>query len=161
MRIVKQYWLVFSIFLLVSLLVLIRTFSQKNFRYDAVKWAEPSAIGSNILTEDQVSELNGKKLLVSLGNEASVSKQFQDITLRMSPESILDKENFNRIRRNKGPVILSSDYSSVSAKTWMVLSEMGLKNIYVLSNRSDYEIRETKFRTDSAIRPELQDKNAP
>jgi hypothetical protein len=134
MKFLKQYWLVISIFLLVTLLVLIRTFSQKNFRYDAVKWAAPSALGSNILAEDQISALSGNKLVINLGNEAIINKQLRDITLEMNPESVLEKANLNLIRRNKGPVILYSDESSISARVWMILSEMGLKNIYILSN---------------------------
>jgi hypothetical protein len=134
MKFLKQNWLVISIFLLVSLLVLIRTFSYKNFRYDAVKWAAPSALGTNILTEDQIPALSGDKLLINLGNKATSNQQFRDITLDMNPESLLEKTNLKLIRRNKGPVILYSEESSVSARVWMVLSEMGLKNIYILSN---------------------------
>jgi hypothetical protein len=134
MKFLKQNWLVISIFLLVSLLVLIRTFSHKNFRYDAVKWAAPSALGTNILTEDQIPALSGDKLLINLGNKAISNQQFRDITLDINPESLLEKTNLKLIRRNKGPVILYSEESSVSARIWMVLSEMGLKNIYILSN---------------------------
>ena len=138
MKFIKQYWLVLSLFLLAVILVLIRTFSQNNFRYDAVKWAEPSAIGSNILTEDQIAILSGEILLISLGNEASINRQFQDNTMNINPESILEKTNLNRIRKNSGPVILYSGDNSVSARVWMVLSEMGMKNIYILpSDNSD------------------------
>lgn len=137
MKIIKQYWLVLTIFLLVSLLVLARTFTHKSFRYDAVKWAEPSAVRSNLLTKDQVMALSGKKMVISLGNDATVSKELQDITTRMDPELILDKKNYNLIRRNKGPVILFSDETSVSAKAWMVLSETGMKNIYILMDKEN------------------------
>jgi len=138
MKFIKQYWLVFSIFLLVTLLVLVRTFNQKSFRYDAVKRAAPSALGSNIMTEDQVGTLNGEKLIIALGNNETVSNRFQKITLRMETESVLERANLNLLRRNKGTIILYSDESSVSAKVWMVLSEMGLKNVFILlpENRS-------------------------
>lgn len=132
MKFIKQYWLVLPLFLLAVILVLSRTFSQKNFRYDAVKWAEPSAIGSNILTEDQIATLSGEILLISLGNEASIDRQFQVNTMNINPESILEKTNLMRIRKNNGPVILYSGDNSVSARVWMVLSEMGMKNIYIL-----------------------------
>ena len=138
MKFIKQYWLVLSLFLLAVILVLIRTFSQNNFRYDAVKWAEPSAIGSNILTEDQIATLSGEILLINLGNEASVDRQFQDNTMNINPESILEKSNLNRIRKNSGPVILYSGDNSVSARVWMVLSEMGMKNIYILPSDNSY-----------------------
>ena len=138
MKFIKHYWLILSLFLLVVILVLIRTFSQENFRYDAVKWAEPSAVGSNILTEDQIATLSGEILLISLGNDAAIDRQFQGNTMNINPESILEKTNLNRIRKNGGPVILYSGDNSVSARVWMVLSEMGMKNIYILpSDHSD------------------------
>jgi hypothetical protein len=133
-KLIKQYGIVLSVFLLVAALVLIRTFSHGNFRYDAVKWAEPSSTGSNILSEDQVTALDGEKLLIDLGKEAMAGNRFQDITVRMDPESVLEKQNLKLIRKNKGPVILFSDDISVSAKVWMVLSEMGVKDIYILSD---------------------------
>ena len=132
MKFIKQYWLVLPLFMLAVILVLNRTFSQKNFRYDAVKWAEPSATGSNILTEDQIATLSGEILLISFGNEVAIDKQFQDNTMNINPESILEKTNLMRIRKNNGPVILYSGDNSVSARVWMVLSEMGMKNIYIL-----------------------------
>ena len=132
MKFLKQYWIVLSIFLLVVLLVLIRTFSQNNFRYDAVKWVESSVPGSNIITKDQIPAMGDKVLLIDLGNKPAVSEQLTENTLMMNPGSILEKANLNLIRKNKGPVILFSDDNSVSARVWMVLSEMGMKNIYIL-----------------------------
>jgi hypothetical protein len=125
----------------VTLLVLIRTLNQNNFRYDAVKWAEPSVTGSNILTEDQAVSIKGEKLIIALGNNVTTGKKFQDIALKMDPKSILEKNNFDMLRRNKGPVILLSDQNSVSAKVWMVLSEMGLKNIYIILPQENHSIR--------------------
>lgn len=144
MKIIKQYRLVILIFSLVTLLVLLRTYNYKNFRYDAVKWAEPSVFGSNILTEDQAESIEGEKLIIALGNNVTVSKKFQGIALRMDPESILDEGNLNILRRNKGPVILFSDQSSVSAKVWMVLSEMGLKNIYIILPQENHLIQQVR-----------------
>jgi hypothetical protein len=141
MKFIKQYWLVILIFSLVTLLVLLRTFNQNNFRYDAVKWAEPSVLGSNLLTENQAVSIEGKKLIIALGGEVTFSKPFQDGVLRMDPESILQKGNLDILRRNKGPVILYSDQSSVSAKVWMVLSEMGLKNIYIILPQENHLIQ--------------------
>jgi hypothetical protein len=131
MKFFKRYWLVLSIVMLAVVLVLMRTYSH-NFRYDAVRWAEPSALGSNILTEDQIPALGGNVLLITLGTDVPANDQFQDKILKMNPESILEKNNLALIRKNKGPVILFSDNNSVSARIWMVLSEMGMKNIYIL-----------------------------
>ena len=132
MEFLKQYRFVISIVLLVTFLILVRTFNQGNFRYDAVRWAEPSLSGSNILTEDEVKSLDGEKLIIDLGNNADVSKRFNESTRIIDPVSILEKENIRIMRGNKGPVILASGDISVSARIWMVLSEMGLKNLFIL-----------------------------
>jgi len=132
MKFLKEYRFVIFIVMIVTSLILIRTFNQGNFRYDAVRWAEPSLSGSNILTEDKVKSINGEKLIIDLGNNPDVSKRFRESTRVMDPASILEKENIRIMRGNKGPVILASSDISVSARIWMVLSEMGLKNLFIL-----------------------------
>jgi hypothetical protein len=139
MKLLRQYWLVLSIILLAVILVLIRTYSH-NFRYDAVRWAEPSVHGSNILTKDQIAAMNSDILLITLGNEDPAIENLQDKTLKLNPESIIEKTNLSLIKKNKGPVILFSDDNSVSARVWMVLSEMGIKNVYILRDDSKNEL---------------------
>jgi 3-mercaptopyruvate sulfurtransferase SseA len=139
MKFLRQYWLVLSITLLAVILVMIRTYSH-NFRYDAVRWAEPSALRSNILTEDQIPAMNSDILLITLGNRAPAIEQLQDKILKLNPESILEKTNLSHIMKNKGPVILYSDDNSVSARVWMVLSEMGIKNIFILQDDRKTEL---------------------
>jgi len=134
MKFLKQYWLVLSIFLLVVCMVLIRTFNREQFRYDAVKWAESSIPGSNLVTEDNIMKMDGKVLLINLGNVSLSDWRPQVNTVTMDPGLILEKENFTVIRKNRGPVILFSDDRSISARVWLVLSEMGLKNIYIFQN---------------------------
>jgi len=133
MKSLKQYRVILAVFLLVLILVLIRAISPCNFKYDAVKWALPSATGSNIITESQLDAMTGKKLLVDLGTEPVSGGRFGNITLRMDPGSILYKPNIRLIRKNRGPVILYSENISEAAKIWMILSEMGVKDLYILS----------------------------
>ncbi len=133
MKFLRQYWLVISITLIAVILVMIRTYSH-NFRYDAVRWAEPSALRSNILTEDQIPAMSSDVLLITLGGEAPAIEKLQDKILKLNPESVLEKANLSLIRKNKGPVILYSVDNSVSARVWMVLSEMGIKNIFILQD---------------------------
>ena len=133
MKFIKQYWLVLTIMLLVVAMVLIRSFSRNSFRYDAARWVAASADGSNLMTPEQAAEAGDQVLLVNLGNNAEPDGQFKERSVMISPEVILEKENLKLIRKNKGPVVLTSGDASVSARVWMVLSEMGMKNIYILS----------------------------
>jgi len=137
MKFLKQYRIILAIFLFVLSLVLIRTISSGNFKYDAVKWAEPSATGSNIINEAQLDAMTGKKLLVDLGAEPVSGSRFGNITVKMDPGSILDKQNMKLIRKNGGPVILHSEDISEVARIWMILSEMGVRDLYILSESAN------------------------
>jgi 3-mercaptopyruvate sulfurtransferase SseA len=70
-------------------------------------------------------------------------------------DSILSKKYLNTIRKHNGPVILFSSEMAVSARIWMLLSQMGCKNIYILTNNTDNEVFKSKFRPDTVTRPEL------
>jgi len=133
MKFLKKYRIILALFTLILILVLLRTVSPGNFKYDAVKWAEPSVTGSNIINEAQIEAMPGKKLLVCLGTEPVSGSRVGDITVKMDPGSVLDKTYLRQIRKNKGPVILFSEDISVAAKVWMILSEMGIKDLYILS----------------------------
>jgi hypothetical protein len=135
MKLLKRNWLILAILFLVAAMVLIRSFRQSSFRYDAVRWAAMSADGSNIISPDQIAPAGERVLLISLGNMSEVPAQFKEQTVMISPGEILAKENLKLIRKNRGPVIISSDDPSVSARVWMVLSEMGIKNLFVLSDQ--------------------------
>ncbi len=133
MKFLKKYRIILALFTLILILVLLRTVSPGNFKYDAVKWAEPSVTGSNIINEAQIEAMPGKKLLVCLGTEPVSGSRVGDITVKMDPGSVLDKTYLRQIRKNKGPVILFSEDISVAAKVWMILSETGIKDLYILS----------------------------
>jgi len=134
MKLIKQYWLFLTIVVLVVAMVLIRSFSRNSFRYDASRWVAASADGSNLMTPEQAAEAGDQMLLVNLGNNEEPSGQFKERSVMISPEVILDRENIRLIRKNKGPVVLTSGDASVSARVWIVLSEMGMKNIHILRN---------------------------
>ncbi len=133
MKLLKRNWLILTIMVLVAAMVLVRSVRQNSFRYDAVRWAAASADGSNLISPDQIALAGEQVLLISLGNMTEVPAQFKEQTVMISPGEILGKEKLKLIRKNRGPVILSSDDPSVSARVWMVLSEMGIKNLFVLS----------------------------
>ena len=135
MKLLKRNWLIPAILLLVVAMVLVRSFRQNSFRYDAVRWAAMSADGSNVISPDQIAVAGEQVLLISLGNMSEVPAQFKEQAVMIAPEEILAKEKLKLIRKNRGPVILSSDDPSVSARVWMVLSEMGIKNLYILSDQ--------------------------
>jgi hypothetical protein len=134
MKLLKQYRFALIIFLVIISLVLLRSFSRAGFRYDAARWVEASVDGSNLITLDQLSALKGEIMLLNLGSEAGLPDELIEKAVKMSPESVTVKENLKQIRNHKGPVILYSENGSVSARVWIILSEMGMRNVFILSD---------------------------
>ncbi len=135
MKFLQQNWLILTIVALVVALVLLRSFSGNRFRYDAARWAAASADGSNLIDVNQLAGMTGQLLLINLGGTAEVPGQYKDRTLMIQPESVTEKGNLKLIRKNKGPVILCAGDASVAARVWMVLSEMGIKNLYIFNGQ--------------------------
>jgi hypothetical protein len=154
MKILKQYWLVLAILVVVAVAVLVRTFGHGNFKYDAGKLAEPSVLRTNIITKDQITGLRGRVMIIDL-REAGTNNDKFPTSLKVSPDSILAKKYLNMIRKQRGPVVLTGSDYSVSARIWMVLSQMGIKDIYILSGESNPEILKKEFRPDTISAPEL------
>ena len=155
MNLIKKYKVVILIVLPILILVLIRSFGGNHFKSDAKRWAEPSVLRSNIVTGEQSGTLSGEKLIINLGEEDTEINLMTGDALYIPASSLLSKKNLNTIRKHDGPVLLFSSETAVSARMWMVLSQMGYRNIYILTNEADNEVFKYKFRPDTLVRPEL------
>jgi hypothetical protein len=152
MNILKKYGFVAAIFLILLLAVIYRSFSHSGFRYDASKLAGPTFQGSNIITEEQIPGYKNA-LIIELSNSDILKGRYNDITVEINPDSILERKNIRIIEKCKGPVILVSSENSISGRIWMLLSQKGLRNIFILSADKDFELFKKKFRPDTLSMP--------
>lgn len=155
MRLISRYKLVIAVVLPILILVLIRTFGGNQFRSNAQRWAAPSVIQSNLIMSEQISKLPGEKLIINLDKEKRGTSQMTRDALYIPADSILLKNNLNSIRNHSGPILLSATELAVSARIWMLLSQMGYRNIFILTADSENELFKSKFRQDSIVEPEL------
>ena len=155
MKIVKKYIIVIAIALPVLILITVKTFNATGFKYDAKRWSIPSFNGSNLVSSSGISAIQGNKLIVILdsGSEEELNKSA--VTVRIPPNEILERKNLKLIREHKGAVLLYSADPSLSSRIWMLVSQTGLKNIYILTDSKDNEIFKNKFRPDTLARPEF------
>lgn len=155
MEIIKQYKTVIFVVTPILIFVLIRAFGSDHFMTDAKKLAGPSFSRSNIIVFDKASQLPGEKLLINLEKNVIKHNLSETTVKKISPDSILYKENIRLLRRHKGPVILISSEIAVSVRIWMILSQMGVENLFVFSDDPDPEVLKYEFRPDTMVRPEL------
>jgi hypothetical protein len=151
MELIRKFRLVIAIVLPILILVLIRSFGVSHFKNDARKWAEPSINKSNIIDINKTGSLNGKVLIIYLDKDANHIIGISGDSGNIPPDSILNKNNISLIGKHNGPVLLYSADPGLSARIWMLLSQMGLRNIYILTDSTDNEVLKYKFRPDSLM----------
>jgi hypothetical protein len=149
MELLKNYKVVISVVLIVLVLVIIRSAGINHFKSDAKKWAEPSFNKSNAITPDQVKLLKGDDLVINLDKDLTFTGTIQGDLQNISADSILSKKHLYTILKHEGPVLLLSSDPGLSARIWMVLSQMGCKNIYILTSSTDNEVLKYKFHPES------------
>jgi hypothetical protein len=132
MKTLKRYKYVLAAAVIVAALAVVRAFNPGIFRYDAVKWADQSVSGKNIVTPEKLSSFGDNILLVMLDADFKLPDIQGAGILKADPGELLARDNMRKIRRNKGPVVLCSSDISVPARVWMVLSETGIRELYIL-----------------------------
>jgi hypothetical protein len=153
---IKKYKEVIAIVLIVLILVLIRTLGTSHFKKDAKKWVEPSVKGANIISPEMSRVLKGKKLIINLDKEINEISDLTGNVQNIPADLVLGSKYFIIREKHDGPVLLYSKETEVSVRIWMILSQMGCSNIYILTKNTDNEILKYKFRPESlASRPEL------
>jgi hypothetical protein len=151
MEILKNYKAVIATVFIVLVLVVIRSMGVNRFKNDAIRWAEPSFTQANIVTSEQVRSLKGKNLTINLDTKMIPGGEITGDLKNISADSIINRDIAKSILRHKGPVLIYSSQPGLSARIWMILSQMGCKNIYILTDKADNEIFKYKFRPDTLI----------
>lgn len=155
MKFLKKYKIVLFIILPIVALVLIRTFGSNHFMTDTRKHAEASFSGSNLITAEMLSHTAGEKLIINLEKDIIKHIPTEIIVKSITPDSILNRKNIKLLLNHDGPVIISSSENSVSTRIWMLLSQMGVDNLYILTKDAEPEVLKYKFRPDTMALPEF------
>ena len=155
MKILKKYIIVIAIALPALILITFKTFNASGFKYDAKRWSMPSFNGSNLVSPSDTGTLQGEKLLVILDKGNATEFDKSALKIMIPPDAILERPYLKLMREHKGPILLISADPALSARIWMIISQTGIRNVYILTSGRDNEIFKNKFRPDTVTRPEF------
>ncbi len=141
----RKLIIVGSIVLVLLALVLARSCDQQHFRNDLGKLAAPSLGKQNLVTINGLAKME-KPLFVVLDN--ANAKAIKGEILKISLKDISQREQLNKIKNFNGPKVIISGNIGTSAETWMILSQMGIENLYLL-DEGDNEVFKYDFQTDT------------
>jgi hypothetical protein len=155
MKFLNRYKTIIAISGIIIILVLIRTFSRDHFENNAKTLAKPSFNHSIIISEKQISTIHGDILIVKLDKNGLSLKELPGEAITVPVDSVLSKENVRKIFKHDGPVLIVSSDPALSSRIWMVLSQMGRRDIFILADNPDNEVFNNKFQPETLSRPEL------
>ena len=152
MELLKKFKVVIVVVLIVLILVVIRSTSVFHFRNDAKKWAETSFRQANTINPEQTKLLKDKTLVINLDKNTKLSFEIAADIKNIPADSILSRMNIKTILNHApGQVLLYSSDQGLSARVWMILSQLGCKNLFILTSESDNEVFKYKFRPDTML----------
>jgi hypothetical protein len=99
--------------------------------------------------------MEGEILMVNLGKLTKRISDQEIRTVSIQTDSILLKENLRILRNHEGPLILFSQDDAITVRIWMLLSQMGFRELYILTEEPDPEELKYEFRPDTSVRPEF------
>ena len=155
MEYLKKYGFVIGISLVLILLVLLKVSSENYFDPDSVELSEPSLDRSAFITESMAVKLSGEWLIVNQVSIDSSSLNIPGKEMHIASGSLLTKRNIRAILKSTEPVIICLPESGSAARIWMILSQMGRKNTYILTKNTETESFKNEFRPDTIIKPEF------
>ena len=121
-------WIVLGGLFIVILLVISYSVTHNHFRNNAGKWARPSIEHKNIINASELASLPKNTITVDLSGQSRLMNVKQ-----IPAGEILEKRNFKFLHNHKGKIVLVSEDPAVSARIWMLLSQMGIKDLYILA----------------------------
>lgn len=134
------------------LLVIIRWNNPGFFRDDAGKWAKSAVNGKNVIGSHQLAVME-KALLIVLDSTQIIRVSATENKLVVDPEKITGKDFIKKLREFRGAKVLISPEPVIAAKAWMILSQLGVTNLYLLDDNHNEKLK-YDFRPDT-IRPEI------
>lgn len=151
MKKLKELKIVLVILLIVLVLVIVKTTGKNRFKNDAKDAVE--AVGGNdfLVSLNDFKSAQNQFLVVDLNETDSI--QFEN-SIKISFEKLLEESNIQKIKETQGKILLVSADISQTSKAWVILNQMGLKNVFILSNNENPEVLKYEFQPDTTARLE-------
>lgn len=148
MKKLKELKIVLVILLVVLVLVIIRTTGKNRFKQDAKNTIE-TVISNNIsVSLNDFKAAENEFLVVDLTESGSI--QFKN-SIKVSFEKLLEESNIQKIKKTQGKILLVSADNSQTSKAWVILNQMGFKNVFVLSNDENPEALKYELQPEISV----------
>lgn len=149
----KSLGFIIVILATILVLVVVRLTNNDLFKKDASVAIEASKDGRNLITEAELIKLN-EYLVVDLNAEETAKTRNIQKTIHIPLENLLDQANQKMFRATNSKIVLYSDTISDASKAWVILNQLGFKNLFIFQQEGNTEVFKYKFQPDTLARLE-------
>lgn len=150
----KNLKIVILVIVVLLILVIFRNSDETIFKEEVKTAIEAVQRNSNSITPDQLEKRTNPYIVIDLRSETRPdSNQFQH-SIQIPFENLLDKANRKVLDETEGDLILFSDDIATASKAWIILNQLGYKNVLILATEENPEDLKHKFQPDTTARLE-------
>lgn len=137
------------------ILVIVRNSDRNIFRSDANAAIDATQNNSNLRSPDQLHQMKSQWLVVNIGNSDLPDSLHIENSIRIPFANLLDEVNRKILNEVKGDLVLYSADVATASKAWVILNQLGFKNVKILATEKIPEKLKYKFQPDTTARLEL------
>lgn len=137
---------VLLILLVVLVFVIVRSTGKNRFKQDAREAIEAVKSNNFQVTINELKGAENQYLIVDLSESGSAPIEN---SVKLPFEKLLEESSLEKFKSTENKILLVSDDNSVAAKAWVILNQLGLKNVYVFTNEENQEILKYEFKPDT------------
>jgi hypothetical protein len=154
MQQLKKLKFVILIIIVLLILVIVRNSDRNLFKQDVKSAIEATQNNSNMLSPDQLHQLKEPWMVVNIGNSDLPDSIHVEHSIKIPFENLLDQTNRKILEGVDGKLILYSADVAIASKAWVILNQMGFKNVFILNAGGNPEELKYKFQPDTNARLE-------
>ena len=140
---------------ILMILVIVRNSDRNIFRNEVETAILAIQNNSNTLSPDQLHQMKSQWLVVNIGNSDLPDSLRIENSIRIPFANLLDEVNRKILDEMKGDLILYASDAASASKAWIILNQLGFKNVKILATEAIPEKLKYKFQPDTTARLEL------
>lgn len=154
MNLLKNLKIIILVIAVLLIFIIVRNADRNVFRENAKTAVEDALDNRNLITLSKFRELGTPYLVIELGSEKKHdSLQFKH-SIQIPFEKLSDKPNREILDQAEGKLILLSDNTATASKAWIILNQLGYRNVLILTLDENPGELKYKFQPDTTARLE-------
>ena len=148
MNLLKNFKIILPIIVVLVILIIIRISDQNVFKEQVKSAVEVTQNNGNLIMLNKFRELTTSYLLIELGSESKHDTLHFQHSIKIPFEKLLDEPNRKILDKTEGTLILYSAEIALASKAWIILNQLGYKNLLILTSDENPEELKYKFQPD-------------